>query len=162
MKDSTHYVRDTLRNTNYSGPYYRIDTVHQADEVKAFLNNPQNTRGKSMRDMRTGVPYWNEQEVEYVRSNLGLGFLWYFLCNHCGHRAKYLYEYSTLECPLCRPCLGIDYERRKTRRQRPQDYPEVIQRTGPIIDERRKKPGKAIFVHADKEEWWSSTALNFE
>lgn len=159
MKDSTCYVRDMLRGTNYGARYYRMASVQQAEEIKAFLNNPENTRTKSVRALDTGLPYWNEQEVDYVASNLGRGFLWYFICGHCGHRAKYLYQHSLTACPLCRPCLGIDYERRNVRRRRrPDEYPYVRQDVGPTIDSRRKKSEMAQIIYVEpreqREQWW--------
>lgn len=153
VKDCADYVKDMLEDTSYGGRY-RLHSVGQAEEVKAFLNNPQNTKKKAARVM-TGIRGWNNQEVAYVPSNLGRGVLWYFICNNCGCRARLLYLYSDANSPLCRPCLGIDYERRKTvRRERPNEYPQIIQKNNPTIAVNRKRHGMAMIIHrADNVSW---------
>lgn len=139
-----------LRDTRYGSLYYRIHNIPQVEEVKIYLNNPRNTRQKSIGDPRTGIPYWNEQEVGYVHSNLGRGFLWYFICNHCGRRAKLLYRYNYAKPPLCRLCLGIDYKRRSRKRDRLGRLPPAVNNVGqPIVDYRRKKSGMAEIVYMD-------------
>lgn len=138
IKDITDYISDMRRESIYGGRYYNIVTKAQADEVKAFLNDPRNTSSKSMKDFKTGVPFWNEQKVDYLVSNLNRGFQWYFICNNCDKRVRFLYEYSGIESPLCRVCLGIGYERRPTRRRNPGEYPTIMRRTWPNITEIRK------------------------
>ena len=111
INDITDYVRDILsKSSQHSSRYFKNHSVQEADQVKSFLNNPKNTQSKSMRDSLTGIPYWNEQVVDYVESNLSKGFIWYFICNHCGQRVKYLYKYGKTKTPLCRLCLGIEYK----------------------------------------------------
>jgi hypothetical protein len=151
VKDITDYIKMILRDTKYGSLYYKISDISQAEEVKVYLNNPQNTSRKSIRDMRTGLPDWYEQEVEYKRSNLGRGFLWYFICNHCGHRAKLLYLYNYTKSPLCRECLGIDYKRRSRKRDRLGRPLPAVENVGqPVIDSRRKKTGMASIVYIDR------------
>jgi hypothetical protein len=88
----------------------------QAEEIKVLANIPYNTRFKSMRDLQTSQPYWNKQLVDFVPSNLGKGYLFYFICNGCKRRVKYLYEWTTLDTPLCRTCCRIGYKRNQKRR----------------------------------------------
>lgn len=89
--------------------FININRSSEASRIKGLLNIPDNTTFKSIADMRSGIPYWDEQRVDYVASNLGRGYIFYFVCNGCGRRAKYLYEYNTTLSPLCRVCCRITY-----------------------------------------------------
>lgn len=93
-----------------------VNSPFEVERIKGLINIPENTAFKSLGDIRSGVPYWEEQKVDYIASNLGRGYIFYFLCNHCGRRVKYLYEYDMTLSPLCRVCCRITYrrERRKT------------------------------------------------
>ncbi len=81
----------------------------EAKNMKEMMDDPKNTTFKSPRDFRDGSYYWHRQEVDYVPSNLRRGFIFYFICNECGRRVKYLYEYSMLESPICRICCRLSY-----------------------------------------------------
>jgi hypothetical protein len=100
---------------------YRFNFGHplEADRLKQLLNDPRNTTFKSTRDPADGLYFWHEQNVTFVRSNLGCekGAIFYFLCNSCHRRVKFLYEYSSCYPPLCRKCcrLGYKYPTRKAR-----------------------------------------------
>lgn len=112
--DISEYIRTFLLELSKleSSPT-KINTWFEATRIKGLLNIPKNTRFKSLTDMRTGFPYWDEQMVDYVPSNLGnkRGYIFYFICNGCEKRVKYLYEYDTLSSPLCRTCCRITYKR---------------------------------------------------
>ena len=89
----------------------KISSFNQAQELKDLLNQPENTEYKSMHDLQ-GEPYWDRQDVDFVPSNLGegRGFVFYFVCNGCQNRVKYLYQYSYCNTPLCRSCCHIKYK----------------------------------------------------
>jgi hypothetical protein len=94
------------------GRVFRLNRPEEVKYLMEFLNNPAYTTFKSGRDSRTGKYFWNEQRVDCIPSNLGMGhgFISYFRCNGCNRRVKTLYEYSTLKSPLCRICLDLDYD----------------------------------------------------
>jgi len=92
------------------GQRFRTSHPEEVRYMKELLNNPEYTRFKSTRDIITHLPIWDRQRVDYIPSNLGKGFIFYFVCNGCGQRVKYLYEYSTIKPPLCRVCCGLGYE----------------------------------------------------
>lgn len=113
--DITEYLRIFLLElSKLEAKPARFDTWFEAERIKGLLNIPQNTKFKSLRDIHTGFPYWDEQSVDYVPSNLGnkRGYIFYFICNGCEKRVKYLYEYDTLSSPLCRTCCRITYKRK--------------------------------------------------
>ncbi len=86
-------------------------SFQQAEELKILLNEPENTTYKSVRGL-DGFYYWDKQLVDFVPSNLGdgRGYLFYFICNCCGGRVKYLYQYSYCDSPLCRTCCHLSYK----------------------------------------------------
>jgi len=94
-------------------PVRRIANRGEAERIKGLMNIAKNSPFKSFRDIQ-GIPHWGDQPVDYVHSNLGKGYLFYFICTHCGRRVKYLYEYSLAAEPICRICCRITY-RRKSR-----------------------------------------------
>jgi hypothetical protein len=118
-KDIRDFIRikDYVRNfrTNLSkqaGLRIKVNTTDDIQKFNALINDPANTAYKSIRDFKTGEPFWNRQNVVYVPSNLGRnkGYVFYFLCSGCHRRTKYLYFYSGLEPPLCRQCCYLPYK----------------------------------------------------
>jgi hypothetical protein len=110
--DITDYFQDAL--SEIEGKGYRFDFRHPLDvkRLRELMNDKRNTTFKSTRDIQSGFYYWDEQRVDFIPSNLGRerGFIFYFICNGCCRRVKYLYEYSSCESPLCRICCGLKYE----------------------------------------------------
>ena len=107
------YVRTFIRELeNKEGKSIHFNNEIDAERVKGLMNCTKNTLFKSLTDLRTGHPYWNRQDVDYVKSNLGAGrgVVFYFLCLRCDRRVKYLYVYRELEPPLCRICCQIPYK----------------------------------------------------
>jgi hypothetical protein len=101
------------------GKRREIKLGFQAESIKGLMNMPKNTAFKSINDIRSGYPIWYEQEVDFVPSNLGKnkGFIFYFICNGCKRRTKYLYFPSMINEPLCRICCRLQYKQpnRRTR-----------------------------------------------
>jgi hypothetical protein len=110
-KDITDYVRAfVLHMRNTQGRVF--DTRHRSsvEYMVEMMNKPENTAFKSIRDvLGDGRPFWYEQKVDFVASNLRRGFVFYFRCNGCYRRVKYLYQYSMLKPPLCRICCRLPY-----------------------------------------------------
>ena len=111
-KDITDYLRTFLTRRDGYVPL-KIRTALEADEAKKYLDNPKNTHSKSIKGMNLLTPYWHWQNVDYVKSNLDKGYVFYFICSACGSRVKYLYQYSLTKPPICRTCCCLDYERRE-------------------------------------------------
>jgi hypothetical protein len=110
--DITDYIARFIRNIREKeGRVFDLRHPAEVAYMKEFLDDPKYTTFKSMRDFTTGFYHWDKQKVDYVSSNLGSsrGFIFYFRCNGCYRRVKYLYEYSTLYSPLCHYCCGLKY-----------------------------------------------------
>ncbi len=108
-KDITLYVRAFRLHMRRQG---RVFDTRQEATVKymvELMNEPENTTFKSTRGLQSDRCYWDYQRVDYMSSNLHRGFIFYFRCNGCGDRVKYLYEYSMVEAPLCRICCRLKY-----------------------------------------------------
>jgi hypothetical protein len=114
----TDYIRQGIFELKRKGLCFNFSHPLEAERLKQLLNDPRNTTFKSTRDPADGLYFWHEQNVTFVRSNLGhdKGAIFYFLCNSCHRRVKFLYEYSSCYPPLCRKCcrLGYKYPTRKS------------------------------------------------
>lgn len=106
------YLREFLQELyTMESSRAELRTLGEALRIKGLMNIPENTLFKSLNDMRSGQPYWNEQEVDFIPSNLGKnrGFTFYFICNSCQRRVRHLYFLSPLNEPLCRLCGHLHY-----------------------------------------------------
>lgn len=56
----------------------------------------------------------NPIRVTYTKSNLGKGFIFWFLCNRCEARIKHLFCPSNSEDFLCRNCHRLAYRKQNT------------------------------------------------
>ncbi len=110
--DIRHYV--TLFILELERLEERPITMNKPSEVsriKDLLNISRGTTFKSPLDFRSRELYWNSQSIDFRYSNLGKnkGAIFYFLCNGCGKRVRYLYSSSLLCEPRCRRCCRIPY-----------------------------------------------------
>ncbi len=121
--DITEYVRAFLLNlmTLEKRLTIRVNKLSDVERIKELMNLPKNTASKSFSDVRSGIPYWDMQKIDYINSNIGRGYIFYFLCSGCGRRVKYLYEYNMTLSPLCRICCRLGYKS-PTRKDRSLSY----------------------------------------
>jgi len=103
------YIGDFLHSFY---PYLSMPQVrHQAEAevIKTQVNTPNNPQFRHI-EIVDGRPRWGNQKIDYVKSNLrgDHGAIFYFRCNHCRGRAKYLYFCYIYE-PWCRTCCGLKY-----------------------------------------------------
>ncbi len=111
-RDITDYIRTGLLHLQQKGYRFNLSHPLEVKRLQELLNDPRNTTFKSAKDVSSGFCYWNEQRVDFIPSNLGKehGFIFYFLCNSCHRRVKYLYEYNLCYSPLCRTCCRLKYK----------------------------------------------------
>jgi hypothetical protein len=116
-KDIVDYVRSFVWHARSTqGRVLNARYRAEAENMRELMNDPKNTTYKSIRDFRNGDYFWHHQKVDFVQSNLGRGYIFYFRCNGCYRRVKYLYEYSLLESPLCRICCNLNYDYKQPNR----------------------------------------------
>ncbi|MEI7689358.1 MAG: hypothetical protein WCI79_00085 [Candidatus Saccharibacteria bacterium] len=89
---------------------FRIRTDREAKWILNKLNTPQSIYN-SLRAVQSDGQYW--QTWDFVPSNLGKGFLFYFVCDGCDRRVKYLYNPDGQNRFLCRICHRVAYPRAK-------------------------------------------------
>ena len=53
----------------------------------------------------------NKVKMTYTRSNLGKGFVFWFICGVCGRRVRYLYIPPNSQVSACRICHKLAYKR---------------------------------------------------
>ena len=53
----------------------------------------------------------NNVKMTYTRSNLGKGFVFWFICNVCGRRVKFLYFPPNSQVLACRKCHRLTYDK---------------------------------------------------
>ena len=82
----------------------------QVEYLKKTLNESKYIPDKQFKDFASDICYWEKQQVDFQPANLG-GYIFYFICNNCKRRVKYLFEYDSTHSPLCRKCCGLEYER---------------------------------------------------
>lgn len=85
----------------------KIKTLERANYIKELLNTP-NTKFETPFILYKQHYEW--PEVDFIPSNLGKGFIFYFICNGCGRKVKYLYEPRENSQYLCRICHGLHYK----------------------------------------------------
>jgi hypothetical protein len=109
--DITDYIQDGITHLRSKGYGFSLDNAYEYNRLKELLNDPKNTTFKSMKDIMSGFYHWDTQEVECIPANRGNGngFIFYFRCNNCMRRVKFLYEYNSCDSPLCRTCCGLKY-----------------------------------------------------
>jgi cell division septum initiation protein DivIVA len=57
----------------------------------------------------------NPINLTYTKSNLGKGFIFWFVCNGCGRKFRFLYFTPYSEELLCRNCHHLAYEKQNKR-----------------------------------------------
>jgi hypothetical protein len=84
----------------------RIRSLAEAETIKNMMNNPSNFF-TSLQNIQSYHQNW--QTFDFVPSNLGRGYLFYFVCDRCERRVKYLYMLSNSHVYLCRTCCKLKY-----------------------------------------------------
>lgn len=73
------------------------------------LNSKFNLKKEVNGDYEYSEP--NSVKLTYTQSNLGNGFVFWFICNLCNRRAKYLYFPPNSTILACRRCHRLSYEK---------------------------------------------------
>jgi len=84
----------------------RIKTNQEAVWVLNTLNTAQ-SRYSSLRNIYSQGQYWQRWALK--PSNLGKGYVFYFICDGCERHARHLYCPDGQNRYLCRVCHGVSY-----------------------------------------------------
>ena len=117
--DISLYISAFIVNVRkMEGRVFDLRHFNDVRYMKELLNTPKYNTFKSTKDT-DGVYYWSSQKIDFIPSNLGQdrGYVFYFICNWCGRRAKYLYELNPqmLSCAVNAVDFVITHLKRKCR-----------------------------------------------
>jgi len=107
--ESTSVIRAFTReyNDRFQGQWLqgcKVGHKQEAEWILSIINEYQPARYMSLLDIETG----EKQQFTYIASNLR-GYIFYFLCNGCDKKVKYLYRPERRWRFLCRSCHKLSY-----------------------------------------------------
>lgn len=68
---------------------------------------------KQQNGVNTDFTEPNRVKLTYTKSNLDKGYVFWFICNQCGRRVKYLYFPPNSTVLACRNCHRLTYDKQK-------------------------------------------------
>ena len=86
----------------------------EEDDVNGLISKIEAGTTINMRQERLDPPTVTEPnsvKMTYTRSNLGKGFVFWFICNICGRRVKFLYFPPNSQILACRKCHRLAYDK---------------------------------------------------
>lgn len=111
--DSSEIIKSFVRQ--YKGAFpdssqskgLRVTNESEAEYLLDMLNNPGSQCYPVLMNIQGMDGNW--QTFGYVQSNLGHGFVFYFICNNCDRRTRHLYMPSGCSEFMCRICYQLKY-----------------------------------------------------
>jgi formylmethanofuran dehydrogenase subunit E len=91
----------------------RITSEGEAERIKQMMNTPGDTFY-----ILQGIQsqHYNWQRFDYIPSNLGKGYIFYFICDQCERRVEFLYMPEWSGRYLCRTCHNLRYPSKPRRK----------------------------------------------
>ena len=96
-----------------SGSIFKLDLSVEED-IKGLIEEMEKGITLNLKQEKSGKFEFTKQnpvKFSYTRSNLGKGFIFWFICNVCGSRVKYLYFPPNSRVLACRTCHRLTYDR---------------------------------------------------
>lgn len=92
----------------------RIRNEAEADTLLSWINTGGAKSYNALLNIQSQHDNW--QQMTYIPSNLGhrKGYIFYFICNGCEERVKYLYMLKSSSIFRCRECNNLRYPVRIT------------------------------------------------
>lgn len=88
--------------------------LNNEQDVKDLISEIESGTTFNLRQengMGTDLTEPNRVKLTYSKSNLGRGFVFWFICNVCGNRVKYLYFPPNSTILACRNCHKLTYDK---------------------------------------------------
>lgn len=93
------------------------------DEVKDLIRSIEAGTNFNLKQDKNGEIEFsepNQVKLTYTKSNLGKGFVFWFICNLCNKRVKFLYFPPNSTVLACRICHRLTYDKQnESKRFRP-------------------------------------------
>lgn len=93
----------------------KIDFNNEQDVKKVISEIESGTTFnlKQQNGVNTDFTEPNKVKLTYSKSNLGKGYIFWFTCNLCNRRVKYLYFPPNSTILACRNCHRLTYDKQK-------------------------------------------------
>jgi len=104
--NASTYIRNYLLNNSEQS---RGWDLNEERTVKEIIRHIEATIGVNLKNNEGDLTEPNKIKLTYTKSNLGKGFVFWFVCNICGRRVKYLYFPSSSSILACRRCHKLTY-----------------------------------------------------
>ena len=111
-----NYLLDQSKINNKSD---ELLNLNNEDVVKKLVNDIGSGTTINLRKDFNGKIEFTESnhiKITYTKSNLGKGFIFWFLCNLCASRTRYLYIPPNSHILACRKCHRLAYDRQNDSR----------------------------------------------
>lgn len=95
---------NNMDSFNFKDEQFVKDLIGQIEQ-NSTLNLKQETNG------RVEFTEPNKVKLTYTKSNLGKGFIFWFICGVCGRKVRYLYIPPNSEVAACRICHRLVYDK---------------------------------------------------
>lgn len=105
-------VRNFLLDCKNTAIYKNFDLNCETD-VKDLLRQIEMGTSFNLKQEKDGEVEYSEPnkvKMTYTKSNLGKGYIFWFICNICGRRIRYLYIPPNSQITACRICHRLTYE----------------------------------------------------
>ncbi len=86
--------------------------LNNEEDVKSFIEIVEQYIKLNLKQENGGEVSFTELnpvKLTYTKSNLGKGFVFWFICNRCGRRVRNLYFPPNSEVLACRRCHRLSY-----------------------------------------------------
>jgi hypothetical protein len=107
------FVRNYLIDRYVSIIHRKLDLNKEEDiqELISEMEGGLTLNLKQQNGVDTNYTEPNGIKMTYSKSNLGKGFIFWFVCNICGRRVKHLYIPPSSEILACRKCHRLAYNK---------------------------------------------------
>lgn len=88
--------------------------LNDEESVKSLLENIEAGTTFNLKQEKYGNIEFSEQnraKLTYTKSNLGKGYIFWFICNLCERRVRFLYIPSSSQILACRICHRLAYDK---------------------------------------------------
>jgi len=110
------FVRNYYLDLKKNGFTDSKDSINLKDEnfVKELIGKIEQNSTFNLKQENNGRMEFtepNKVKLTYTKSNLGKGFVFWFICGVCGRKVRYLYISPSSEVSACRRCHRLVYDK---------------------------------------------------